>query len=95
MKLSIVHCGLLSSLVGPYFTGGGMFYKANLVISLFFYTISGEKDEKIHDECSTNAETSFIRNSSVSMNSCEVIYSCGMMIKQFVDKETKQILGWI
>ena len=52
------HCGLLSSLVGPYFTGGGMFYKANLVISLFFYSISGEKDEKIHDECSSNAETS-------------------------------------
>ena len=65
-----------------------MFYKANLVISLFFYTISGEKDEKIHDECSTNAETSFIRNSSVSMNSCEVIYSCGMMIKQSVPKDT-------
>ena len=23
------------------------------------------------------------------MNSCEVIYSCGMMIKHFVGKETK------
>ena len=73
---------LVHILVGPYFTGGRTFYKANLVISLFFYSISGEKDEKIHDECSSNAETSFILcNSSVSMNSCEVIYSCGMMIK--------------
>ena len=59
--------------------------------SRFFYAISGEKDEKIHDECSSNAETSFIRNSTVSMNSCEVIYSCGMMIKHFVGKETKAI----
>ena len=43
----MAHCGLLSSLVGPYFTGEGMFYKANLVISLFFLASMPYREKKM------------------------------------------------